>query len=283
MSRRLWPLPALVGVLLASMGPTTQRKTPKVVVPSPPPRVPVARVSSLGKVEYAPPGGTWKVAPEGYRLQTGDRLRTGPDSLAHIAFPWMALRAGPNSIVAIPEGLVLSTVLELGRVELRADGGEIIKLQTSEAEIRGAGRIVVRREGSTTFVATLDGSFRLESAGKTTFVKRGEGSIVKEGLPASPATQLPPAPAKLKPGQDAFYVRQGEPASLSWTSEASSHHLQVLPINSDEVVIEQDVKLPPQRVMIPWLGTFRWHVSSRDSRGLEGRPSEDGLICVVER
>jgi hypothetical protein len=34
---------------------------------------------------------------------------------------------------------------------------------------------------------------------------------------------------------------------------------------------------------IPWLGTYRWRVSSRDERGLEGVPSPFGYICVVEK
>jgi hypothetical protein len=35
--------------------------------------------------------------------------------------------------------------------------------------------------------------------------------------------------------------------------------------------------------VIPWEGTYRWRISSRDAQGLEGRPSEAGVICVVEK
>ena len=33
-------------------------------------------------------------------------------------------------------------------------------------------------------------------------------------------------------------------------------------------------------VALPWEGAFRWRVSGRDARGLEGPPSEDGLLAV---
>jgi hypothetical protein len=34
---------------------------------------------------------------------------------------------------------------------------------------------------------------------------------------------------------------------------------------------------------VPWEGAFRWRVSARDARGLEGVPSEDGFIAVDAR
>jgi hypothetical protein len=36
-------------------------------------------------------------------------------------------------------------------------------------------------------------------------------------------------------------------------------------------------------LVIPWLGTFRWRVYTLDREGLEGRPSAEGLVCVVDR
>ena len=45
----------------------------------------------------------------------------------------------------------------------------------------------------------------------------------------------------------------------------------------------RDVSQLPFALLIPWEGTFRWRVSSRDAEGLESRPSEEGLICVVEK
>jgi hypothetical protein len=56
-----------------------------------------------------------------------------------------------------------------------------------------------------------------------------------------------------------------------------------MPLDSDDVLMARDVGPPPYALVIPWEGTYRWHVSSRDGQGLEGRPSEAGYICVVEK
>ena len=37
------------------------------------------------------------------------------------------------------------------------------------------------------------------------------------------------------------------------------------------------------KIEVPWEGAFRWRVSARDARGLEGLPSADGLIAVDSR
>ena len=54
----------------------------------------------------------------------------------------------------------------------------------------------------------------------------------------------------------------------------------MLPVGSDVVLLQRDVAAPPLRVAVPWEGAFRWRVSARDARGLEGVPSEHGLVAV---
>jgi hypothetical protein len=54
-------------------------------------------------------------------------------------------------------------------------------------------------------------------------------------------------------------------------------------LGSDVVLIARDVSVLPYTLVIPWEGTYRWRVSARDAQGLESRPSEEGLICVVEK
>jgi len=49
------------------------------------------------------------------------------------------------------------------------------------------------------------------------------------------------------------------------------------------VLLQRDVARPPARIEVPWEGAFRWRVSARDARGLEGVPSEDGFIAVDAR
>jgi hypothetical protein len=59
--------------------------------------------------------------------------------------------------------------------------------------------------------------------------------------------------------------------------------VEILALKADEVLLGLDVGAPPVRVEIPWLGTYRWRVSTRDARGIESPPSADGLICSVDR
>ena len=59
--------------------------------------------------------------------------------------------------------------------------------------------------------------------------------------------------------------------------------MEILALQKDEVLMARDVGAPPLALEIPWLGTYRWRVSARDARGVEGRPSAEGLICSVDR
>jgi hypothetical protein len=58
------------------------------------------------------------------------------------------------------------------------------------------------------------------------------------------------------------------------------YQLELLPVGSDVVLLQRDVASSPARIEVPWEGAFRWRVSARDRRGLEGMPSVDGLIAV---
>jgi hypothetical protein len=60
-------------------------------------------------------------------------------------------------------------------------------------------------------------------------------------------------------------------------------YVQILPLNSEEVLIAREAGSSPVMLGIPWEGTYRWRVSSRDAQGFEGLPSDDGVVCVVEK
>src|SRR6185295_15523589 len=94
---------------------------------------------------------------------------------ARLEFPFMGLTVGPDSELGIPAGMVLSIALVRGRVELGSERGEIIKLTTPEIELRGQGRVVVRRADDTTLVVVISGSFRVLARRKTITVTRGQG------------------------------------------------------------------------------------------------------------
>lgn len=222
----------------------------------------------------------WHDATEGTAVRLGERLRTPADSLARLEMPWMTLTLSPASAVGFPDEHVLSAVLEQGRVQLHADKHEILKLVTGEAEVRGQGWAVVRRDGNATLVTALAGRFVVVGAGKTVALAPGTGTIVRPGKAPLPAVALPEPPEGLSPGSDPRYVAPGDSVSLNWRATGAAHQVEVLPVGSDYVLIQRDVTGPPARVAIPWPGAFRWRVSTRDERGLEGKPSAEGLICV---
>src|SRR6266702_516919 len=220
----------------------------------------LARLSFVERhVEHSSEQG-WHEAREGTPLRLGDRIRTAADALARLDLPWMTMTISPASTVGFPDGYLLCAVLEHGRTQLRAEKREILKLVTGEAEVRGQGWAVVRREGNATLVTSLAGFFFVEGAGKT--------------------VALPPPPQGLVPGSDPRYVAPGDTVLLSWTPRGATHQIEVLPVGSDDVLIQRDVGAPPWRVAIPWPGAFRWRVAARDERGLEGKPSGEGLICI---
>ena len=59
--------------------------------------------------------------------------------------------------------------------------------------------------------------------------------------------------------------------------------MEILALQKDDVLLARETGAPPVRLEIPWLGTYRWRVSARDARGVEGPPSAEGLICSVDR
>jgi hypothetical protein len=239
-----------------------------------------------GPVEREAPGtGAASILKPGEFMRTGDRVRTGVDGVARLAFPWMSITASPSTTIHIPSEVILSVVFDQGRAEVAAEGGDILTVRAAEAEVRGAGRVVVRRDAQRQMlvVTAREGTFRVEGGGKAVVLLAGEGTIVRQGSPPEAASRLPPAPSDLHPGKDPTYVVKGEPAKLSWRQAGATHHLEILPLESNDVLLERDVGVGPEQMTIPWLGTYRWRVAARDAIGLESLPSAEGLICVVEK
>jgi hypothetical protein len=242
----------------------------------------LARISLVEqKVELAKSGATWQGAVEGGPLQIGEALRTGPEGLARLELPWMALTLGPGATMRFPDEFLLAAVLEGGRAVIDSPGREALKLLAGDAEVRGQGRAVVRRQGQSTLVTCLEGRFYVTGPEGTVTLGAGRGTVAVDGVAPSAATPLPAAPsADLWPGRDPVYVDPGAPLDLRWQADSASYQVEILPVGSDVVLIQRDVDASPARVSVPWPGAFRWRVSSRDRRGLEGAPSTDGLIAV---
>jgi hypothetical protein len=244
---------------------------------------------SLAKLTYVENGveraaGTagWGQASEGGSFEIGDGLRTGPQGLARLELPWMTLSLSPGADVSFPDDYVLSIVLQKGRVVLEAEEHPALKLETAEAQIRGTGRAVIRREEGRTLVTCLEGRFRVVGRGRGVSISPAQGTVVLAGKTPTAAedTLAPPVAEALWPGSDPVYTEPGAELELQWESEAPKFQIEVLPVGSETVLMQRDVGPPPARLALPWSGAFRWRVASRDDRGLEGLPSQAGLICV---
>jgi hypothetical protein len=190
---------------------------------------------------------------------------------------------GPRSTLSIPASAVLSTVLEAGRAEFWGEGRDIVKIQEGGGEIRGGGRLVLWREGSRASAAAREGAFRVSGAGRTVEIKAGQGTSMQEGGAPEAPSPLPAPPDGLVPDGDPWYVALGQSAELHWTAGGTAHHLEVLSLLADDVLIARNVGQPPARIEIPWLGTYRWRVSTLNDQGLEGAPSDAGYLCVVDK
>jgi hypothetical protein len=230
-----------------------------------------------------PKKSVWRRLGVGDELRTGDTFRTAADATARLEFPWMEVTLGPGTMLTIPASTVLSTVLEQGRAEFTGPGRDIVKIVVGDGEVRGGGRLVLRRSVGRTSLAVLEGAFRVRARGRTVEARAGQGTVVMDGRPPDPATPLPEPPRGLHPGRDPVYVRSGQPVELRWTGDLPTGYVEILPLQKDEVLLARDTGAPPFRLQIPWLGTYRWRVSARDARGVESRPSAEGLICSVDR
>ncbi len=272
-----------LAVLALSAAPSRAGRAAAPAGPPAPSPLALARIAVVERrVEVSPGAGRWQAAVEGAPLRVGEALRTGPEAVARLELPWMSLTIGPSGALRVPDANVLAVSLEAGRVVVEAPGRDALKLLTTEAEVRGRGRAVVRRAGAATAVSCLAGRFFVASAGGVVTLAAGQGTVARAGRPLAPAAPLPPRPPAegLWPGRDPFYVTAGAPLELRWTGEAAAYSVEVLPVADDVVLLQRDAARSPIVVALPWEGAFRWRVSARDARGLEGPASDDGLVAV---
>jgi len=206
-----------------------------------------------GAVERAelPAKSSWRRLVAGDKIRTGDTFRAAEDATAQLEFPWMAVALAPSSMLTIPASTVLSTVLEQGRAEFAGPGRDIVKIRVGDGEIRGGGRLVVRRTAGRTSVSAFEGSFRVRAAGRTNEIRAGEGTVVVDGRPPERPAPLPAAPRGLDPGKDPAYVRLGQPAVLRWAVAGPAHHVEILGLEGDLVLLARDVGTPPMSVDDP--------------------------------
>ena len=233
-------------------------------------------------VERTATGDDWSPARENTAFEFGERLRVMGPGLARLRFPWMSVTLGPDAKLSLPAAGVLALQLERGRLAVDSAGREMLPVAAPEAEIRGVGRLVVRAEPGRTLVMAHSGRFEVFGAGASVTLEAGWGTLVGRGTVPAPPRKLPPPPRGLSPGEQALSVGVGQPAPLAWQGSAASHWVELLRVGGDAVLLHRDAGAGALSLRIPWSGTFRWRVASRDAEGLEGLPSADGIVRVVE-
>ena len=276
--RRSSPRPSLL-VVLITLGAAAHAAPPLAKAPA----TGLARLTYVERHVDQGVGARWKGAAENTPLLFGETLKTAPDAMVRLELPWMSLTLSPSSVVSFPDELVLSTRLEQGRVLLQSGGREILKLVTPEAEIRGVGRAIVRREKDTTLVTCIDGRFVVEAAGRSLAVPVARGAVVRAGQAPQGPLELPASPSGLWPASDPVYVKVAEPLALRWEPRGAGYSVELLAVGDDVVLMQRDAAGPSLKLPIAWPGAFRWRVAARDERGLEGLPSGDGQIVVDDK
>ena len=273
---------ALLASAVPASNPQTLLAAPqRAAKATPPAGAGLARLSYVEqRVEQAAGTTAPRGAVENSPLRFGETLRTAPDAMARLEFPWMSLTLSPASTVSFPDELVLSTRLERGRVLVQSGQREILKLVTDEAEVRGSGRVIVRREKDTTLVSCVDGRFVVEAGGRRVTLSVAKGALVRAGQAPQGPFDLPAAPSGLVPGSDPLFVPTGEAVALRWNPRGSAYSVELLPVGGDIVLLQRDASEAGLKLPVAWPGAFRWRVAARDERGLEGLPSGDGQIVV---
>jgi hypothetical protein len=273
-------LGAILIALLASKPPAVVVRKP-ATSPSP---APVAAVRILDGSVQRGRAERWTAADRDFRIAPGEGLRTSADGAALLTLPWMHIFVGEDTVMGLTPSAVLSATLERGRMQQRATTGDILKVVTTEGEVRGRGDVVLSRSDTAaeTRVSALAGWFRVRSPRGTVSLEAGQGAVLSAR--AEPVVvDLPTSPTGLTPGNDPLYVPRGTAARLTWRGSARRYRVQVLSLDGEEVVLSREVEGATTEVPGRWLGTFQWRVSAIGESGLEGLASAPGFLCVVEK
>ena len=70
--------------------------------------------------------------------------------------------------------------------------------------------------------------------------------------------------------------------ALGWDPAQPTQILEVLGLTSNEVLISREVGPPPHPLALDWPGTYRWRIGPISPEDVEGPPSAEGLVCVLD-
>jgi hypothetical protein len=242
---------------------------------------PLARLAIVDRgAEIGGQGDRWTPAEEGRMVSIGETVRVEPDAVARLELPWMAVTLSSRASLRFAGEPLLAALLGSGRALVEAEQRPMLKLVSPGAEVRGRGRAVLRVGSQSTTVTCLSGRFEVSSARGSVSLAPGLGCVIFPGRKPSTPGRAPAAPSGLWPGTDPVYVRRGEPLELRWDGRAPGYQVELLPVGAEVVLLQRETEEPRLRLEIPWQGAFRWRVSARDARDIEGLPSFDGLVAV---
>ncbi len=227
---------------------------------------------------------SWRRLGAGDKLRTGDTFRTAGDATARLEFPWMEVTLGPGSDAHHPREHRAVDRARAGPGRVRRAGPR--HREDPRRRRRGARRRATRPApvGGAHERRRARGSLprarpRPHRRDQGRAGHRGDGRPPARGArrpfprrrEASTRDRTPPTCA---PASRWSCAGRRPARRTTWRSSRSQE---------DAVLLAREAGAPPLRLEIPWLGTYRWRVAARDARGVESRPSAEGLICSVDR
>lgn len=237
--------------------------------------------SSTGDVQIQLPEGTWRQAKVGETLQTGQRIKVGPNSSAQLQFADAShLVIQPESTVALDTlsvyagGYMADTQVRLqaGRVEVHANPqgrtGQKFEVITpaAVASVRGT-QFLVEAQDARTVQQTTQGQVELRSEQGRVLVSEGFSSFAKAGEKPQQPQLIKPAPELLNP--TARFI--DFPISFTWAPqpEVSAWVMQVArDAQMAQLVQTQQANRPQLNVAALADGRYYLRAWSLDAQGI---------------
>ena len=255
---------------------------------------PVAAVlkSVTGEVSVIPTGGgQMRPLEAGDPLQSGDILRTGPDTNAVLQFldgSEFVLRQNSELTLAqinafTDTGMVDTTMhLQRGRIngEVPPTSGPATRFQirtpAAQTAVRGTG-YRISYDDNTARAEVLSGQVDVSSRGVTRRVRANFGAAIEAGrIPPRPRPLLPPASLGGIPP-----VLERLPLQLDWPDlpQAAAYRVQIDANTAfNTLLVDESSTASQLRVRELPDGEYYLRIRGIDSVGLEGRDATRGLI-----
>lgn len=173
-------------------------------------------------------------------------------------------RAGPSSVEVI-----------LGDARVSSEGG-------AEAGLHSRARIDQSRKAQ---LMAYRGGAELLAAGQKVQLPEGTGSTVLPAQPPSPPEPLLPAPHLSRPADGEAVERSGIQLAWEKVPGAASYLLELCRDPTCGAIFERKELGSDQLAVAvedPGLGEFYWRVTARSPSGLDGYPSAERRIALVE-